>query len=331
MTAIKPGSLMLAPMVELSHRPLRELVAGFGGCDRYYSEMTSAAGYLAGSPFDAWFLDPLPCPEQTVLQLYSPDAERMALATQRLVRERQAEGVAVGGVEANFGCSAPQIERIGGGVKWMKDPAGAATLIRGMRQAAPDTLVSAKMRLGYEESFDALKDFCAGLVEAGADYLVLHPRLSSEKFRRTGRWDYVRRLAAAMPVPVIGNGDIRDFRAYNAAMQDHAPGGIMIGREAVRRPWIFALIRGQQLDPGFSMQVDLEETGLHMISMIRTLLPKNFHLSRSRRFFFYYCDNLKFGHHIRFAIQNAPDLDAVEALFRGYFAEAPGERIKTDS
>lgn len=321
---------MLAPMVELSHRPLRELVAGFGGCDRYYSEMTSAAGYLAGSPFDAWFLDPQPCPEHTVLQLYSPDAERMALATQRLVRERQAEGIAVGGVEANFGCSAPQIERIGGGVKWMKNPAGAAELIRGMRQAAPATLVSAKMRLGYEESLDALKDFCTGLVEAGADYLVLHPRLSSEKFRRTGRWDYVRKLAAAMPVPVIGNGDIRDFRAYNAAMKDYAPGGIMIGREAVRRPWIFALIRGQQLNPDFNIQVNLEEIGLRMLALIRTLLPKNFHLSRSRRFFFYYCDNLKFGHHIRYAIQNALDIDGVEALFRGYFAESPGERIKTD-
>ena len=254
----------------------------------------------------------------------------MALATGRLVRERQSEGVAVGGVEANFGCSAPQIERIGGGVKWMKDPAGAAQLIRGMRQAAPDTLVSAKMRLGYEESFEALRDFCAGLVEAGADYLVLHPRLSSEKFRRTGRWAYVRQLAAAMPVPVIGNGDIRDYSGYKQAMENYAPGGIMIGREAVRRPWIFALIRGQQADPEFCMEVDLEETGLRLLSLIRSLLPKNFHLSRSRRFFFYYCDNLKFGHHIRYAIQNAPDIDAVEALFRAYFVESPGERIKTE-
>jgi tRNA-dihydrouridine synthase B len=67
-----------------------------------------------------------------------------------------------------------------------------------------------------------------------------------------------------------------------------------------------------------------------MLSLIRTLLPRNFHLSRSRRFFFYYCDNLKFGHHIRYAIQNAPDIDAVEVLFRAYFAESPGERIKTE-
>ena len=330
MKAFKTGALMLAPMVELSHRPLRELIAGFGGCDRYYSEMTSAAGYLAGSPFDAWFLDPQPHPELTVLQLFSPDVERMSLATRKLVKERLAQGVAVGGVEANFGCSAPQIERIGGGVKWMKDPAGAAALIKGMREAAPDTVLSAKMRLGYEESLEALKDFCTGLVEAGADYLVLHPRLSSEKFRRTGRWAYVQELAAAMPVPVIGNGDIRNHASYRLAMETYAPGGIMIGREAVRRPWIFALIRGQQVNPDFSIQVDLQETGLRLLSLIRTLLPRNFHLSRSRRFFFYYCDNLKFGHHIRYAIQNAPDIDAVEGLFRAYFAESPGERIKTD-
>ena len=331
MTAIKPGSLMLAPMVELSHRPLRELVANFGGCDRYYSEMTSAAGYLAGSPYDAWFLDPQPYPDVTVMQLYSPDVERMTLATQRLVKERLAQGLAIGGVEANFGCSAPQIERIGGGVKWMKDPAGAAQLIAGMRQAAPEIILSAKMRLGYEESLNALKDFCTGLVESGADYLVLHPRLRSEKFRRTGRWAFVGELAAAMPVPVIGNGDIRNFKDYKAAMDSYAPGGIMIGREAIRRPWIFALIRGQQANPEFSVEVNLEELGLRMLSLIRSWLPKNFHVSRARRFFFYYCENLKFAHHIRYAIQNAPDIETIETLFRDYFAQSPGERIKIDT
>lgn len=321
---------MLAPMVELSHRPLRELIAGFGSCDRYYSEMTSAAGYLAGSPYDTWFLDPLPVPEKTVLQLYAPDTQRMSLAAARLVKERKDQGISIGGIEANFGCAAPQIERIGGGVRWMKDPAGAAELIAGLRKAAPGIIISAKMRLGYEESLPALKDFCSGLVEAGADYLVLHPRLSSEKFRRRGRWAFVRELAAAMPVPVIGNGDIREFKDYRMAMDTYGPGGVMIGREAVRRPWIFALIRGLEDNPQYSMTINLEELGLRMLDLIRTLLPPNFHLSRARRFFFYFCDNLKFGHHIRYAIQNAPDLNAMETLFRTYFFESPRERIKNE-
>jgi len=52
-------------------------------------------------------------------------------------------------------------------------------------------------------------------------------------------------------------------------------------------------------------------------------------LSRARRFFFYYCDNLAFAHHIRYRIQNAPDIEAVEARWREYFREVPGDRIKT--
>ena len=68
------------------------------------------------------------------------------------------------------------------------------------------------------------------------------------------------------------------------------------------------------------------ETGLRMFDLIKTLLPKPFHASRARRFFFYYCDNLSFGHHLRYAIQNAPDLDSMEKLFRGYFDDVPGER-----
>ena len=58
-------------MVEISHRPLRELIASFGGCDRYYTEMSSAAAYLSGSPYDRWFLDARPDPARTALQFYA--------------------------------------------------------------------------------------------------------------------------------------------------------------------------------------------------------------------------------------------------------------------
>jgi tRNA-dihydrouridine synthase len=317
-------------MVELSHRPLRELVAAFGGCDRYCSEMTSAAGYLAGSPYDRWFLDAAPCPEKTVLQLYAADAGRLIKAATQLVAERTAKGIPVGGIEANFGCSAPHIERTGGGVKWMQDPPGAAALIGGLKTALPDIIISAKLRLGYTDSMTDLLRFCQGLAAAGADYLVLHPRLRAEKFRRTGRWDHVRTLAENLPIPVIGNGDIRGFEDYRAAMQRYQPAGIMLGREAVRRPWIFALIKGRLQDPDFRLAVDIEATGLRMLELIGSLLPDTFHISRARRFFYYYCDNLQFAHHIKHAIQHLTSLEAITQAFKDYFNTVPTDRTRLD-
>ncbi len=317
-------------MVELSHRPLRELIDSFGSCDRYYTEMTSASGYLARSPFDRWFMDSAPSPEKTVVQLFDSEIEPLALAAARLFEERRASGTPLGGIDANFGCSAPLIERAGGGVSWMKDAKRAAELIAALKAAAPGVPVSAKLRLGYEESGEALIEFCLALEGAGADYLVVHPRLKSEKFRRSGRWLYVKAVAEALSIPVVGNGDVRTPERFAAAMDEYGAAGAMIGREAVRRPWIFALLRGKEADPAFELHIDIEEIGLRMLRSIKELLPQPFHASRARRFFYYYCDNLSFGHHLRYAIQNLRDLDEMERQFRQYFVDVPAERLKIE-
>ncbi len=322
---LPPNALLLAPMVGLSHRPLRELILGFGGCDRVYTEMTSAAGYLSGAPYDRYFLDTGPEPERTILQFYATDAPRMIEAARKAARE-----IPAAGLDLNFGCSAPHIERSGGGVSWMKDPAAARDLVARVRDAYSPGSLSAKLRVGYDDDYARLRDFCGGLAEAGADWLVLHPRLRSEKLRRTGRWDYVRRLKADLGIPVVGNGDVRSPEDREARVRDSGSDGIMLGREAVRRPWIFALIRGLERDPGYRMTVDRAAVGETFLRLLEEHLPPEFHISRARRFFFYYCDNLSFAHHVRWRIQNAPDLKAIRQALAEYFEEVPGDREKVN-
>ncbi|HRY53677.1 MAG TPA: tRNA-dihydrouridine synthase family protein [Spirochaetia bacterium] len=316
-----PGSLFLAPMVALSHRPLRTLTREFGGLDYACTEMASAAALVSGSPYDEWYLDPEPCPERTILQFYTVKPERLVEALERCA------SLPVFGADINFGCSAPHIERAGGGVAWMADPSRAAELVRLARAAWPKPL-SAKLRIGPEEDYTALRDFCLRLVGAGLDFLTLHPRLKSEKLRRSSRWDYVASLARELPIPVIGNGDVRSYADYRDKLEACRPAGIMIGREAVRRPWIFALIRGREADPAFELEVDLEATAYRMLELIEGQLPPDFHLTRARRFFFYYCDNFSFAHHIKWKTQNAPNLEAIRAELAAYFVEVPADRRK---
>ena len=318
------NALLLAPMVGLSHRAFRELVASFGGCDLYYTEMTSSAGFVSGSPYDRYFLDTLPEPGRTVLQFYATDAPRMVQAA------RSASSIPAWGLDLNFGCAAPHIEKHGGGVSWMKDGKAARDLVAAVREAWPDRSLSVKMRIGYDDDYSRLRDFCAPLAEAGADYIVLHPRLKNEKLRRQGRWDYVRALGEDLPVPVVGNGDVRSFEAWEERVRSCRPAGVMLGREAVRRPWIFALIRGRETDPDFSLPVDIAGTAERTLSLIEERLPHEFHLSRARRFLFYYCDNLSFAHHVRWKIQNAPDLATIRSILAEYFSEMPGDRVKVE-
>jgi len=314
-----PGSLFLAPMVALSHRPLRTLVREFGGLDFACTEMASAAALVSGSPYDRWYLDPEPEPGRTILQFYTVKEERLVEALERCAP------MPVMGADLNFGCSAPHIERAGGGIAWMADPERAAALVAAARAAWP-RLLSAKLRIGEGEDYGRLRDFCLGLAAAGLDFLTLHPRLKGEKLRRRSRWDYVGKLAAELPIPVVGNGDLRLASQYRELMDGYAPAGIMVGREAARRPWIFSLIRGKETDPDFSLEVDLEACACRMLDLVEEHLPEDFRLTRASRFFSYFAANFSFAHHISWRLQNAPDLDAMRRELADYLREVPGDK-----
>jgi tRNA-dihydrouridine synthase B len=316
-----PGALFLAPMVALSHRALRELILEFGGLDFAYSEMASAAAVVSKSPYEECYLDSGPEPGKLVYQLYATKPERIPEALEYL------RGRPVFGADLNFGCAAPHITKAGGGAAWMREPEKAFALVRSAR-ASWDKALSAKIRLGPSEDYGRLSDFVRGIAEAGIDYVVLHPRFEGQKFRRSGRWDIVGRLSAEMPVPVVGNGDIRLWADYRKRVDEEKPAGIMIGREAVRRPWIFALLRGKEGSPDFSLEVDLRATAFRMLELIEARLVEEFRVKRAQRFFFYYADNFSFAHHIKWKLVNAPDLDAMRSELSSYFEDMPGDRLR---
>jgi tRNA-dihydrouridine synthase len=316
-------------MVALSHRALRELILGFGGLDLAFTEMASAAAVVAHTRFDEWFIDAEPVPERVVYQFYAIKPESLPAALVQ-VADRGAFGA-----DINFGCSAPHILRAGGGAAWMREPEKAASLVRLAREAWPTSL-SAKLRIGEADDYGRLRDFCQGLVEAGIDFLTLHPRLEGQHFKRLARWDYVHRLASDLPVPVIGNGDVRTWHDYSRRMDQAkvtagaAPAGVMIGREAIRRPWIFALLRGLEADPGFELRIDLRRVAFDFLELVESRLPPEFHESRAKRFFFYFADNFTFAHHLRTKLQNAADLGSMRLILDGYLVERPEDRIKVD-
>jgi tRNA-dihydrouridine synthase len=336
---------LLAPMAGLSHRALRELIADFGGCDEYFTEMISAGGLLGGGPFESYYTDAGPCPGRVVYQLVGPRADQLRAAAALLDRRDCA------GIDINMGCSAPAITRIGAGVRWMASPDRAAALIEGVRGVVTHRL-SVKLRIGQEDDFDYLVSFCRRLEEAGVELITLHPRTAREKFKRRARWDYVSRLRRELTIPVAGNGDIDSApellrrSAGDAGTGDAAfPAGegdaagesgargegwdaVMVGRLAVRAPWVFAQARGGggtgQNPPE---RIDLETTALRFLDLLKRYQPPEFHLSRARRFFAYFCDNLLWAAHVKTLLNRAPDLDRMAAAWSGYFREHPEERF----
>jgi tRNA-dihydrouridine synthase len=101
----------------------------------------------------------------------------------------------------------------------------------------------------------------------------------------------------------------------------------MLGREAVRRPWIFALIRGKEASPDFTMEIDLRATAFKMLDLIESHLHPDFHHTRARRFLYYYADNFRFAHHLRWKLQNATSITAMRTVIDEYLLEVPEDTV----
>jgi tRNA-dihydrouridine synthase len=312
------GNLFLAPMAELSHRALRELIEGFGGCDEYFSEMISAGALLGGGPFENWYIDPLPRPEKLVYQLAGSDRDQLVRAAALLDRRDCA------GIDINMGCSAPAIRRTGAGAAWMADMDRAGELMAGLRKAVKKRL-SVKLRIGFEDDFDYLLRFCRRLAEAGTELITLHPRTAREKFRRSARWDYVGLLRRELGIPVAGNGDIHNAADLCRRASSGGCDAVMVGRGAVRQPWIFAAARRMAAGVG-TEPVNLEETALRFLDLLARHQPPEFHKSRAWRFFAYYCDNLTWAHHIKTLLGRETELSGMTRILTGYFREHPEDR-----
>ncbi len=328
--------LICAPMATLSHPAFRMLIEEFGGCDEYYTEMINAPSLLNKGQFEKFYINPAPVPEKIVWQLTGKTAGPIIEAASVVA--------ALGGigVDLNMGCSAPEIVNSGAGIAWMLKPRSETLgLVKGVKNALEQyeaetgihRRLSVKFRLGDEnftdESFFSFADM---LVENGVERLALHPRTKKEKYRDLPRWEYAQKLAERYSgkISVVVNGDIKDSEsAENAEKICPLCDGLMIGRMAVQKPWIFAEI-SKSLN-GYSAEkrpVDLLKCALDFIDFVEKFQPPEFYRTRLQRFFTYFCMNFSFAHYAQTQMLNAKDIEDSRAKIRGYFEKVPEDCFK---
>jgi len=103
--------------------------------------------------------------------------------------------------------------------------------------------VSAKTRLGWDSSSINIFQTAKIFEESGIKMMTLHPRTKAQKFNGASDWDFIRQLKERISIPLIGNGDIHTPEDALEMFTKTNCDGIMIGREAVKNPWIFRQIR----------------------------------------------------------------------------------------
>lgn len=238
----QPGAcpLFLAPMARYTDVAFRELCKR-EGADVMTSEFVRAESLLAGGA-RAWAaVDFTPAQRPMGVQLFGASPESMATAAQHVV-----ERLAPDFIDINCGCPAPKVVDTAAGSSLLL-PANVPTLARVVRTVATAIApvpVTVKIRLGWDEHQIVADDVGRRVEDAGAQALAIHGRTKVQGYRGEADWDAINRVAAALTIPVIGNGNIRTCEDVMRLRQSSPVRGLMIGRAALGNPWLFREIKG---------------------------------------------------------------------------------------
>ncbi len=311
--------MCLAPMAGLTHAAFRELVASYGGCTLFFTEMLNIRALVYQNPEK----DPYLCcgtqDRPLVAQLVGREPDLVAQAIERL----EALG-RYAGYDLNFGCSRGAIQRYGWGVALMQEPELAADLVRAASSATSKP-ITVKLRSGPRHDPQALLSLAHKLVEAGAKALTLHPRAAKEGFKRRARWEEIKLLAQELPVPVFGNGDVFGPEDAQKMLNETGCAGVMIGRAALLRPWIFRDTKAH-LETGSYPEPPLPwEPIERLIPLLKSYLPPELWEKRLELYLFWYLQNFSFGLHYFSQIKRAQGLEEKLFLLRKLLQ---GEKIR---
>lgn len=223
--------VVLAPMEGVTDLTFRRLVRSIGGTGLTCTEFIPSAGLKRGSG-KAWEMAQFDSDEFPVsIQIYGRDPEQMAEGA-RIVQDM---GATI--CDINMGCPSKKVCAHSGGSSLMKDLKLATEIIRAARGALTIPL-TVKMRSGFDASHRNAPELARICESEGVDGLAIHWRTREDRYGGERQVDKIAEAVDAVSIPVFGNGDIIDLDSAKAMLEDTGCAGVMVGRGAMRDPWL---------------------------------------------------------------------------------------------
>jgi tRNA-dihydrouridine synthase len=250
--------LALAPMQDVTTLQFMRVIARYGGPEVYWTEYFRVHG---DSRPEKWILESItqnPTGRPVVAQLIGNDIPALV----RTVRELQKYPVAA--IDLNLGCPAPIVYRKCAGGGLLREPEKIDAILGALRDAVtiPFTV---KTRIGFA-SPDEFDELLPVFAKHPIDLLTVHARTVKQMYRPGVRYDLIARAAKELHCPVLANGNVFSAAQAKDLLAETGVRGLMIGRGAIRNPWLFDQIRAEISGEKIKMPV-----GRDVLAYIREL------------------------------------------------------------
>ena len=239
--------VLLAPMEGVLDHLMRDLLTKIGGYDLCITEFVRVVEHVISDK--AYFRA---CPELKNANAYGCTTQagtpvRVQLLGQHpnCMGDNAAKVIELGshGVDINFGCPAKMVNKNRGGAILLKDPENLYQIVRAIKNAVPnDAIVSAKIRLGYEDKNLAIENSQA-IEAAGASELTVHARTKVEGYKPPAHWHWIAKIKNEISIPVIANGDIWNLADAIKCREISGCKDLMVGRGALTIPNLGQVIK----------------------------------------------------------------------------------------
>jgi tRNA-dihydrouridine synthase B len=308
------NDLIMAPMAGYTHLPFRLLIKRLGA-GLVMTEMVSAMGLVMGQRKTREYLQTHPDEKPLGVQIFGSDPDVMSRASV-IASEAGADLV-----DINMGCPVRKVVKTGAGASLLRDLKKVADVVSSVRRACPLPL-TVKIRAGWSPKEPVACEIARIVEDCGADAVTVHPRFASQDLSTPAQWDWIARVKEQVGIPVIGNGDVFE-PSLALEMKDRTfCDGIMIGRGALRNPWIFSqtisLKQGEAVkQPGLKERRAFILDHFHLLS--GTLGEKKA-APAMRGVLLSYTRGLPYSGHFREQLSQIRDSDTLAQAIDGYFS-----------
>ena len=234
---IEPGLPLtaLAPMQDVTDLAFMRVIARYGAPDYFFTEFFRVHAQSRPERHILRSIDENDTGRPIFAQLIGEDIVHILRTVEALLRHP------IAGVDLNLGCPAPKVykKHVGGGL--LRELSRIDDILGALRSAVPGIL-TVKTRLGFEDTA-AIEPVVEIANKHDVDLLAVHGRTVRGMYRSEVQYDRIARAAALARCPVLANGDVTSADRAAKILASTGAAGVMIGRHAIRNPWIFRQCR----------------------------------------------------------------------------------------